>query len=432
MHDKVQGQRSETPRTTALILLIVALASPASAQTIAITGGKVFPVSAAPIENGTIVITDGKIVAVGATVAVPPGARTIDAKGKWITPGFINAATQLGVREIDLVPSTVDTTARGERAIAAGFRVWDGLNPASPLWSPARNEGITGVVVLPAGGLVSGQAAFVDTGGTGTSTRDVLRKAPVAMVAQLGAPPLGELTARGEELMRLRELLEDARVYAVRKTAFETGATRDFAAGRLHLAALVPVVQGQLPLLLGVDRASDIEAALDLAREYKVKLIVLGGAEGWMVADKLAAAKVPVVTGAQENIPLSFSSLGARQENAALLRKAGVSVIISAGAVETFNVRNVRQHAGNAVAYGLSWDEALRAVTQAPAEAFGVGASLGSLTAGRDANLVVWDGDPFEFTTQAVHVFVKGRDVRGTSRQDLLIERYKTKKPPER
>ena len=128
----------------------------------------------------------------GAGVAVPAGAKTIDGKGKWVTPGFINAATQLGVREIDLVPSTVDTSARGERAVAAAFRVWDGINPASPLWAPARNEGITGVVVLPAGGLVSGQAAFVDTAAAGSSSRDIVRKAPVAMVAQLGAPPLGE------------------------------------------------------------------------------------------------------------------------------------------------------------------------------------------------------------------------------------------------
>jgi imidazolonepropionase-like amidohydrolase len=174
-----------------------------------------------------------------------------------------------------------------------------------------------------------------------------------------------------------------------------------------------------------VDRASDIEAALELAREYKVRLMILGGAEAWMVADQLAAAKVPVITGAQENIPLSFSSLGARQENAALLRQAGVSVIITAGTVETFNVRNVRQHAGNAVAYGLPWDEALRAVTQAPAEAFGVGAAVGSLAVGREGNVVVWDGDPFEFSTQAVHVFVQGKDVRAPSRQDLLIEKYK-------
>jgi imidazolonepropionase-like amidohydrolase len=154
-------------------------------------------------------------------------------------------------------------------------------------------------------------------------------------------------------------------------------------------------------------------------------VIVAGGAEAWRVAPALAAAKVPVVTGAEENIPGSFDTLAARQENAALLRKAGVPVILSAGTVETFNVRNVKQHAGNAVAYGLPWDEALRAVTLTPAEVFGVADTVGSLAAGKAANVVVWSGDPFEFSTRVEHVFVRGADVLAPSRQDLLSDRYK-------
>ena len=147
--------------------------------------------------------------------------------------------------------------------------------------------------------------------------------------------------------------------------AFERAATRPFVVSRLHLEALQPVLAGKLPLLVAVDRASDIQALLDLAREYRVRVIVQGGAEAWRVAPALAAAKVPVLVSALDNIPASFDALGARQENAALLRRAGVPVVITAGAVESFNVRNVKQHAGNAVAYGLPWDEALRAVTLA-------------------------------------------------------------------
>jgi imidazolonepropionase-like amidohydrolase len=311
--------------------------------------------------------------------------------------------------------------------VAAAFRAWEALNPASALWAPATNEGITTVAVLPGGGFVAGQAAVVDTArGAGGA---MVRRAPVAMVVNLTSLPGAETGARAEMMGRLRELLSDAQVYRARRDAFESGNTRAFAAGKAQLEALVPVVEGTLPLFVGVDRASDIEAVLGLAGEFKLKIAILGGAEAWLVADKLAAANVPVVTGALENIPSSFATLGARQENAALLRKAGVRVAIIAGEGESFNVRNVRQHAGNAVAYGLSWDEALRAVTLTPAELLGVDAAIGTLQPGRDANVVVWDGDPFELTTNATHVFVGGRSAKTTSRQDLLTDRYKPKKP---
>ncbi len=145
------------------------------------------------------------------------------------------------------------------------------------------------------------------------------------------------------------------------------------------------------------------------------------------MAPALAAAKVPVLASGQDNIPSTFAALGARQENAALLRRAGVSVVITAGADRgAFNVRNVKQHAGNAVAYGLPWDEALRAVTLTPAEVFGVADTVGALAVGKAANVVVWSGDPFEFATRAEHVFVRGVERVERSRQDLLADRYKT------
>jgi imidazolonepropionase-like amidohydrolase len=321
------------------------------------------------------------------------------------------------------VPTTQDTSAQGEHGIAAAHRVWDGLNPASALWAPARNEGITSVVVVPDGGLVAGQAAVADT--AGATRAALLRRAPVAMAASIAARTAGA-TSRGDILLRLRRLLDDAKAYGARKAAFERAATRDFVVSRQHLEAMQPVLAGRQPLLVAVDRAADIQALLDLAREYAIKVIVQGGAEAWRVAPALAAAKVPVLTGALDNIPSSFDALGARQENAGLLRRAGVAVIVTAGVVETFNVRNVKQHAGNAVAYGLSWDEALRAVTLAPAEVFGVADAVGSLAPGKSANVVVWSGDPFEFSTRVEHVFVKGQPVLGKSRQDELSERYRT------
>jgi len=157
-------------------------------------------------------------------------------------------------------------------------------------------------------------------------------------------------------------------------------------------------------------------------------VMIGSGAEAWLSADRLAAAKIPVLTGAMNNIPDSFATLNQRYENAAMLRRAGVAVILVGngdGDESRFNARNIKYEAGSAVAYGMSYDDALRAVTLTPAEVFGLSDHVGSLQPGRDANLVIWNGDPFEFSTAVEHVFIRGREIREPSRQDLLIERYK-------
>jgi imidazolonepropionase-like amidohydrolase len=413
-------------RLCAACLVSFAIAAPAAAQTLALTGAKVFPVSQPPIENATVVIVGGKITAVGANVPIPAHAERIDVRNCWITPGLIDPVTVLGVVEIGAVPQSNDARAKGDKSVAAAFRVWDALNPASTLWAPTRNEGVTTVGVVPTGGLIAGQAAVVDLV-DGTAAQ-MLRRRPAALAAQLQSGAAADTSSRGEVLLRLRELLQDAKVYSTHRQAYDTARTRTFATTRPNLEALVPVVTGQLPLMLSVDRAADIATALDLAHEFTLKLVLVGAEEGWMLADRIAAAHVPVITGALDNIPGSFATLGARQENAALLRKAGVRVALSTGG-ESFNVRNLKQHAGNAVAYGLSWDDALQAVTMAPAEILGVSANVGTLQPGRDANVVVWDGDPFEFSTRALRVLVHGREIHQPSRQDLLMERYKSAPP---
>jgi imidazolonepropionase-like amidohydrolase len=408
--------------------IAVAITTPVTAQTIAITGGKVYPVSGPPIEGGTVVIVNGRISVVGTNVPIPPGAQRIDATGKIVTPGFVNSSTQLGVQEVAQVSDTRDMAARGRDNVAAAFTVWDGLNPNSVMLAPARKEGITSFVVIPTGGLVAGQAALMDVV-PGTTT-DMIIRAPIAMIAEIGDPQAAGVNSRGELIVRLRELLDDARFFQAHRDAFDRAQTRPFAASRLDLQAMIPVIEGKLPLLITVDRASDIDAAMRLAREFNVKLMIGGGAEAWMMADKLAAAHIPVLTGAMNNIPAGFAALGQRQENAALLRKGGVSVALignaGGGDEEAFNVRNLKQEAGNAVAYGMSWDDALRAVTLTPAEIFGVSDRIGSLKPGREGNVVIWSGDPFEFTTRAERVFVRGREYTDKTRQELLMERYKT------
>src|SRR6185503_11370301 len=410
-------------------VLVCAVAAPAAAQTIAITNGKVYPVSGAPINNGTVLIRDGVIVAVGANVTIPANATKIDATGKIVTPGLINSTSELGVVEIDLVRATNDVAAKGENNVAASFKVWDGLNPSSVLFAPTRNEGVTSAAIFPQGGLVSGQAAVIDL--VSGRASDMIRRAPVAMVAQIDNPAGAGTTAHGELIGKLRTLFDDVKFYMQRRIDYERAATRTLTARREDLEALIPVVEGRMLLIIDANRMDEIDAALALARDYHLKIAISSGAEAWLCADRLAAARVPVLVGAMNNIPSSFATLNQRQENAALLRRAGVTVVLVSnndGGESRFNARNVKYEAGSAVAYGMSYDDALRAITLAPAELFGVSDRIGSLQSGRDANIVVWSGDPFEFSTQVEHVLIRGREVKEPSRQDMLIERYKPRR----
>lgn len=413
-------------RAILLTLICLIAVSPALAQTVAITNAKVYPVSGPPITRGTVLVRDGVIAAVGENVAIPSGAQTIDATGKVVTPGLINSITEVGVIEIGAVRDTNDATAKGTNNVAASFKVWDGLNPSSSLFAPTRNEGVTTVIVTPRGGLISGQAAAIDLGSGHLS--DVLRRGPVAMIAQMSSSVAAGTTARGELIGKLRALLDDVKYYASHRGDYDRAQTRTLGATNTDLEALVPVVEGRLPLIIDADSVAEIDSALALARDYKLKIMISGGAESWLIADRLAAANVPVLTGAMNNIPANFASLNQRQENAALLRKAGVKVALvgnGGGDEAHFNARNLKYEAGNAVAYGMNYDDALRAVTLTPAELFGLSDRVGSLQTGRDGNIVIWSGDPFEFSTQVEHIFIKGHEIKEKSRQDMLTDRYK-------
>ncbi|HEY3221435.1 MAG TPA: amidohydrolase family protein [Gemmatimonadales bacterium] len=394
------------------------------AQTIAITGGTVYPVSGPKIENATVLIRDGRIAAVGTNVAVPAGATRIDASGKWVTPGLIDGAGQMGLREIGAVQNTNEYSLRGNE-VAAAFNVLEGINPASTLIAVNRMEGITTTLAVPNGSLIWGQAVLIDLDG---ATIEAMRvKSPAAMVADLGegAKDAGG-GSRAGVAQRLRRVLDDAREYATRRADYRRAQIQSLAASAADLEALQPLLRGELPLLVVANRRSDIETALRIAKEYKLKLILAGAAEGWMIPGEIAAAGVPVLVEPMDNIP-SFDALGIRYENAPLLAKGGVKVALMETATE--NTRDLRQQAGNAVASGMTWEQALRAVTLTPAEVFGVADRYGSLDVGKVANVVVWTGDPFDFATGVDHVFIRGRDIPLRSRQTELLERYKTLPP---
>jgi len=394
------------------------------AQTIAITGGTVYPVSGPKVANATVLIRDGKIVAVGAGVTTPSGAARIDATGKWVTPGLIDGAGQLGLVEIGAVPGTREGFLHGD-TIAAAFNVAEGLNPASMLIPVTRIEGVTTALATPLGNLVAGQAVLIDL--AGNTIEEMLVKTPVGIVADLSESGKSEAGgSRAGVADRLRRAFRDALLYERRRADFNRAQMPPLPESPPDLEALLPMLHGQEALIANANRRSDIETALRLAREFKLKLVLAGAQEAWQIAAELARADVPVLVEPLDNIP-SYDALGVRYENAGLLAKAGVKIALLE--TDTHNSRNLRQEAGNAVAYGMSWEQALRAVTLSPAEIFGVADRYGSLEAGKVANVVVWSGDPFEFTTGVEHVLIRGKEIPLKSRQTELLERYR-KLPP--
>jgi imidazolonepropionase-like amidohydrolase len=374
------------------------------------------------IPGGVVELRGARIVAVGGrelAASVPEGAKVIDLAGKRITPGLVAAHTQLGIVEIDLEGSTVDAERAGPDPIRAGYDASTAVNADSSAIPVSAIEGITSAAVTPRGGLLSGQVAWIDL--VAGEHRDIVARPRIAMAGQLG-PQVGG--SRAATLARLREVLDDARFYRDRRAAFERRQTRDVAAHRLDLEALLPVLDRQVPLVIAADRASDLLALCELAKQTGVRVVAVGASQGWKVAEALAEAGVAVVVQPSANLPGSLDQLGARFDNAALLHAGGVRVGIAVLA-EVHNVRNVTQEAGLAVAHGLPPEVALSAITLELARSYGLDAHYGSIAAGKVANLVVWDGDPFELSRWPAEVWIRGRSIPLRSRQTLLRDRYR-------
>lgn len=389
-----------------------------------VTNARIHTAAGAPIERGTVVIRGSRIAAVGADVQVPEGARLIDAAGKTVTPGFIESNTNLGIVEIPLSAEGTADQVSTDPGISAAFTVVDAFNPLSTAIPVTRVEGVTRALVVPGatGHLVQGNAAVFDLAGDHVPAS--VTKAPAAMMAALGEA--GAAVAGGSRataILRLRELLQDARDFMNNRAAWNAAQRREYARGRLDLEALRPVLLGEIPLAVQANRASDILATIRLAEEFKLRLVVVGAAEGWMVADELAKRKVPVVVKPLTNVP-TFDALAATLENPARLQKAGVTLVLAS--FETHRAGTLRQEVGNAISYGLDPEAALRAVTSAAARVWGVADRTGSIEVGKDADLVVWSGDPFELTTTAEHVFIRGREMPKETRQSELLKKYRT------
>jgi imidazolonepropionase-like amidohydrolase len=396
------------------------------APVVAIVHAQVYlPDGRKPLTEGTVLLGDGKVLAVGAGIAIPQGARVVDGRGKVVTPGLIEARADVGVVDVDLEPQSDDTDVR--TTMTPALRMLDGYNPRSALVEITRAAGVTSVVVSPRGGILGGQAAFVDL--AGDTVADATVRPVLAQFAHVDESTAQTSTGtRGAMWLVLREALDDARFYAAHKAAYDANGARQLSLHRSGLEALVPVVLGQEPLVVEAHRASDIEAVLRLADELKLKIVLAGASEGWMLADELARRKLPVLVNPIEDLPDTFDRLHSRPDNAAILWRAGVNVVLTTwGGGDRFTVHQPRllwQHAGNAVRFGMDHDAAIRAVTQAPADAFGL-KGYGRIEPGAVANVAVWSGDPLQTSSRVEHVWVRGREQSLVTRQTLLLERYR-------
>ncbi|MFN3943863.1 MAG: amidohydrolase family protein [Allosphingosinicella sp.] len=459
LHHRLR-RRSPSPFRGGVALLALLAAAPVSAQTIAITGGRVvLGDGSEPIDGGTVVIRDGRVVAAGAGVAVPAGAQVVDASGRWVTPGIVAGFSRIGLIEVDAVSGTNDTAA-AQGPFSAAIDITPAVNPEASSIAVNRAAGVTRAVVAPvtARSIFAGQGAVIDlgadmrpitrgrhfqfvelgergasvAGGSRPSAHALLRNA-LREAGQLRYPISGGGGQPRERVGVSQPQLEDQPDFRM----FEPTGPRptDVLLTRFDAAALVPVVRGEQLLLVHVNRASDILQTLALSREFpNLRLVLVGASEGWRVAREIAAARVPVIANALESLPSSFEQVSATQSNVGRMRAAGVNVAI--GMINDNEARQIRlstQYAGNLVALtripghtGLSWGEAFAAISARPAEALGLDGEIGSLRPGRRADVVIWDGDPLELTSGVQAVWIDGVAQPLENRQTRLRDRYRT------
>jgi imidazolonepropionase-like amidohydrolase len=443
----------------AIVAALLATTAPAAAETIAITGGIVaLGDGSQPIQNGTVVIRDGRIVSAGSGVAVPGNARIIDATGKWVTPGIVAGFSRLGLAEVNSGASGTTDDRAPSGPFSAAIDVAPAVISTDTPIAVNRADGVTRAIVAPnvARSIFAGQGAMIDLG----ADYDPITRARLFQFVEFGeqgAESAGGSRASAQVLFRnaLKEASELSR-YAPASSSAGTRSARDrpvvrnpnesreygpnaqrsddVLLTRFDAAALVPVLQGRQYLLIHAESAHDIINALDLKADYpSLKIVIVGASEGWLVADRLAKANIPVIASAVNDLPAQFEQLAATQSNVGRMRAAGVDVSI--GMIDdndTHNLFNERQYAGNLVALtklpgatGVPWAEALAMITSRAAEAVGMGNELGSLKSGRRADVVIWSGDPLQVTSAAVMVMIDGVQQPLETHQTKLFERYR-------
>jgi len=408
------------------VLLILA-ALPAFTQTHAITNTRLVPVTSPPIEHGTIIIKDGKITALGGKVPVPSGANKIDGTGLSVYPGWIDAYTTVGLNEISSVRGSVDSAEIG--AFNPQAQAWIAVNPHSEIVRTTRVNGITTVLVAPSGGRISGTASAVNLFGDYPNEMTLLpqaglilnipsrdRRAPRGSPEEASQGGAGRPDRVAEDLAKLRQYLREAKAYAEMRS--RGGAQSDNA-----LEAMIPVMRGQRPAICPANHFREIRAAIDLAEEFGLKIIISGGADAWKVAGLLKQKDIAVIYTGVESLPRTPEDpYDAPFTTPAALRKAGVRFAIATGGGS--GARNLPYHAAIASAYGLEREDALKALTLWPAELLGIADRVGSLEPGKLANLLISKGDPLDVRSEIRYVFIEGKLVPLESRNTELYQRF--------
>jgi imidazolonepropionase-like amidohydrolase len=416
----------------AVLAAPLAAARPESARVIAITNARIVPVVGAEIPKGTILVEGGRIAAIGADVAVPAGAQVVDANGLRAYPGMIDGYSSLGLVEISAVAATVDNRETGR--INPQVRALEAIRYDSMHIPISRSNGITAAIVAPSGGFVSGVSCLLKL--DGWTHREMAVKPAAALHVELpglraarggiaggrrGAQPQADGPAL---LAELKGLLDAARAYEKR---------RDAAAADRRLAlpgydetseSLLPVVKGELPLMISVHGEKDIRAAIKFVRDENIQAVFYGVEQGFKVAGELAAARIPVVLGSLYDLPPVWEDgYDALFRNPGIMAKAGVKIAFSSSSASV--AKDLPYHAAKAAAFGLDRGEALKAVTINTAEIFGVAGTMGSLEKGKAANIVLADGDILELRTNIAKVFIDGRETDLSNRYTELLEKFK-------
>lgn len=407
---------------TALLVVALAFASPAAAQTVLIRDGRVVTnTTAGIIENGDVLIVGGRVAAVGTDIAAPAGARVVEAQGRFVTPGAFAAMSELGLSEISGSGAPNDASVESD-FIAAAADAGRAFNPGVTAIAVTRIEGVTRAAIAPSStsSLFGGRGALVSLDG-GADSVFVPRAFMVVELGETGAARTG--SSRASLWPVFEAALRDAREYPGRYRSGQGGAVL----GEIDAQALQPFARGQGLFLVHIDSVADIRRLIRFKRDNPgLRFAIHGGAEAWQIADELARAQIPVVLDPLSNLPDSFERLSARLDNAVILSRARVRIAIAPApsAVDAHQARLVLQLAGNAVANGLPWADAFAAVSSGPADIFGVGDRLGRLQRGYLGDVVIWDGDPLDVMSAPAAVYIEGREQPLVSRQTRLRDRY--------
>jgi imidazolonepropionase-like amidohydrolase len=409
--------------------------SPAGGGTIALRGGKLLTVSHGVIENGVIVMRNGRITAVGgASTSIPRDAKVIDVTGMTVYPGLIDAETRLGLTEVQADRMTDDSSEPSDE-IMPHMRVADAFHAETALIPVGRINGVTNAIVAPGNGdTLPGQDALIQL--AGRSSEEMLLVRDIALPLNFtGRQRRNEnfATAKFPQTRmgmaaQLRQAFIDAQDYEAKLNAYEKKKAADpDKAGAppkrdLRLEALLPYLHGQKPMVLAAEEPNDLQTVLDMAKEFHLKVILNHLSHSSEVLDKVAASGFPAIVGPIYEQPKEWERYDAVYRLPAEMAKRGIKIAFAT--YDAHNARNLPYAAGYAVGFGLPADDALKALTLNPAQMFGVDKDLGSLDAGKMANVVVANGDPLDVKTDVKHVFIAGQEIPLVSKQTQLRDQY--------